>query len=39
MIRYEVERLTGYRKRELRACTFIFTAAFLVFRFKVHACL
>ena len=38
MICYEVERLTGYRKEELPACAFIFTAVFLVFRFEVHAC-
>ena len=37
MIRYEVERLTGYRKKELRACAFIFTAVFLVFQFGVNA--
>ena len=39
MIRYEVERLTGYRKKELRACATSFTAVFRVFRFGVHACL
>ena len=37
MIRYEVERLAGYRKKELRACAFIFTAVFFVFRFGVNA--
>ena len=39
MIRYVVERLTSYRKKELRACAISFTAVFLVFRFGVHACL